>query len=60
MPLPDAATRKAAAPTLSNQRVRVWPVPHVVNTRHNSTGNPQGYDGNADPSDYNPNSTAGR
>lgn len=55
MPLPDAATRKAAAPTLSNQRVRVWPVPHVVSTPHNSTGNPQNYDRNEDPSDYEPN-----
>jgi phage gp36-like protein len=53
--LPDAAMTKAAAPTLSNQRVRLWPVPNIVNTPHNSTGDSQGYTKNDDRSDYNPN-----
>jgi phage gp36-like protein len=55
MTIPDAATRKAAAPTLTNQRVRVYPAPHIVNVPHSSTGDPQGYPQNDDRTDYNPN-----
>lgn len=53
--IPDAATRKAAAPVLSNHRVRLWPHPHVATTPHNSTGDPQGYPQATDPSDFEPN-----
>lgn len=53
--IPDAATRKAAAPTLSNQRVNLWPHPHVVTIPHSSTGNPEGYDQSTDPHDFEPN-----
>lgn len=55
MTIPDAATRKTSAPTLSNQRVRLWPVPNIVNTPHSSTGNPEGYVTSDDRTDYNPN-----
>lgn len=55
MIVPDAATRKTAAPTLTNQRVRVRPTPNLVNVPHSSTGNPVGYPDNDDPSDYDPN-----
>jgi phage gp36-like protein len=52
--IPGAATRKALAPTLSNQRVKLWPHPHIVTTPHNSTGNPDGYTQPVDPQDYEP------
>ena len=55
MTIPDAATRKSAAPTLTNQRVRVWPTPNLVNVPHSSTGNPEGYTPNDDRTDYDPN-----
>lgn len=52
--IPDAATRKAAAPTLSNQLVKLWPHPNVVNIPHSSTGDPDGYRRPTDPLDYDP------
>lgn len=51
----DAAQRKECAPVLSNQSVRLSPYPHVVTARQQSTGNPETYDTNDDPLDYNPN-----
>lgn len=51
----DCATRKAAAPTLSNQRVRLSPIPNLAVTPHNSTGDAQGYDQKTDPLDFDPN-----
>jgi phage gp36-like protein len=52
--IPDAAQSKAAAPVLSNQRVRLWPFPHVVTEPSQSTGTPTGYTGNEDPVDIDP------
>lgn len=54
MTIPDAAKSSASAPTLTNQRVRLWPIPHVVSTEHNSTGNPSGYERSEDPTDFDP------
>lgn len=53
--VPGAATRKALAPTLSNQRVRLQPHPHIATTPHNSTGTASGYPQKTDPNDYEPN-----
>jgi phage gp36-like protein len=53
--VPDAATRKAAAPTLTNQRVKLYPHPNVVSKPSTSTGTPSGYDRSTDPHDYDPN-----
>ncbi len=53
--IPDAPQRKAAAPVLSNQRVRLVPIPQAVTERGRSTGNPEGYpphDDQYDPTDY--------
>lgn len=54
MTIPDAAQRGTNAPTLTNQRVRLWPIPHIVSTDHNSTGTPTGYPRSEDPTDYDP------
>jgi phage gp36-like protein len=53
-PLPDAAMLKSSAPVLSNQRVRLWPFPHVVTEPSQSTGTPAGYAQNTDPADIDP------
>lgn len=50
--VPDAAMRKVCAPTLSNQRVAMWPFPRVVTTPSNSTGTQDGYAPRNDPLDY--------
>lgn len=57
--IPDAAMRRAAVPTLSNQRVRLQPVPQVVTVTGLSTypaGQPSGYvqhtDDRSDNTDY--------
>lgn len=52
--VPDAALEKSTAPVLTNQRVRTWPFPHVVNERSQSTGNPEDYRANDDPVDIDP------
>lgn len=52
--IPDAATRKTAAPTLTNQRVRLVPHPHIVSKPSTSTGTPSGYVQSVDPNDYDP------
>jgi len=52
--IPDAGMSKAAVPVLSNQRVRLWPFPHVVTERSQSTGTPEGYTGNDDPVEVSP------
>lgn len=50
----DAPQRKAGIPRLSNQTVKRYPHPHIVTTRHNSTGKPSGYIPPDDRRDYDP------
>ena len=41
--VPDAMPRKGEAPVLSNQRVRLRPIPQAVTERGRSTGTPANY-----------------
>ncbi|WP_020475713.1 phage protein Gp36 family protein [Zavarzinella formosa] len=52
--IPDAAMTKQAAPVLTNQRLRLWPFPNIVNVPSRSTGNPEGYYSHDDPTDVDP------
>lgn len=52
--IPDAAMSKAAAPVLTNQRMRLWPFPNIVNVPSRSTGKPEGYTPHNDPNDIDP------
>lgn len=54
-PIVDAAQRKAGAPTLTNQRVRLFPHPNIVSKPSTSTGTPSGYVQPIDQADYDPN-----
>lgn len=51
--VPDAPTRQAAVPTLSNQRVRLQPIPRTVTEMGRSTGTQEGYKPFNDPIDTN-------
>ena len=53
MQVPDIGKTKADVPVLSNQRVTLWPYPQVRTVPAKSTGTPEGYSQNTDPTDPN-------